>query len=81
MKSQYDTTAPKIYMNLWVNSDLLTKSEALDINISAALEKILSEQLAEHATHQWVVQNRNAIRAYNQFVGESGCFADDYRSF
>jgi len=64
-----------------VSSDLLKRCKALNINLSAALEKILSQHLLEHARTQWVEQNRNAIKSYNEFVEENGCFGDEYRSF
>ena len=81
MEPLYDPAAPKKPTNLTVNSDLLKKSRALNINLSAALEKVLSQHLAEHARKQWVEQNRNAIKSYNEFVDENGCFGDEYRSF
>jgi antitoxin CcdA len=81
MKPLYDTNAPKKPTNLTVNSDLLKKSRALNINLSAALEKVLAQRLEEHARKQWAKQNRNAIRSYNEFVEENGCFADEYRNF
>ncbi len=81
MKPIYDAAAPKMSMSLPVNSDLLEKSRALNINLSAALEKILSQHLLEHARTQWVEQNRNAIKSYNEFVEENGCFGDEYRIF
>jgi len=81
MKPIYDAAAPKLSISLSVNSELLKKSRALNINLSAALEKILSKHLLKHARTQWVEQNRNAIRSYNQFVEENGCFADEYRIF
>lgn len=81
MEPLYDTAAPKKPTNLTVNSDLLKKSRALNINLSAALEKVLSQQLAEHARKQWVEQNRNAIRSYNEFVEVNGSFGDEYRNF
>ena len=81
MEPLYDTDAPKKPTNLTVNSDLLKKSRALNINLSAALEKALREQLADHAAGQWARQNHNAIKAYNAFVEENGCFGDDYRDF
>lgn len=81
MQPLFDTSAPKMRITLGVNSDLLMKSRALDINLSAVLEKALSQQLAEHAGNQWVDQNRKAIKAYNQFIEENGCFGDEYRKF
>ena len=81
MEPLYDAAAPRKPTNLTVNSDLLMKSRALNINLSAVLERALSQQLAEHAGKQWVEQNRHAIRSYNEFVAENGCFGDDYRDF
>ena len=81
MKLIYDTAAPKTSVDLSVNSDLLKKSRALNINLSAALEQFLSEQLVENARIQWVDENHNAIRSYNDSVELIGCFADDYRIF
>jgi antitoxin CcdA len=81
MKGLFDSTAPKTSVNLLMNSDLLTKSQALNINLSALLEKALSQHLAEHARTEWVEQNCNAIQSYNEFVEANGCFSDEYRIF
>jgi len=64
-----------------VNSDLLKKSKALDINLSATLEDALKEKLAKVESVKWLEENKNAINAYNDFVAEEGGFADEYRVF
>ena len=46
MLQLYDVKAPKKATNLSLNSDLLKKSKALDINLSATLEQALKEKLA-----------------------------------
>jgi len=81
MNSLFDTDAPKKATNLTVNSDLLNKSRALNINLSATLEKALQAKLAEATADNWASENRNAIRAYNEFVEEHGCFGEEYREF
>jgi len=81
MKGLYDSSALKTPVNILVNSDLLKKTRALNINLSSALEKVLSQRLVEHTRDEWVDQNRNAIKSYNEFVEENGCFGDEYRSF
>lgn len=81
MHELYDTTAPKKAANLSVNSDLLSKSRALNINLSAALERALTEELAKSAAVQWVEENRAAIKHYNDFVERHGCFGDEFREF
>jgi antitoxin CcdA len=77
----YDYDAPKKPTNLSLNSDLLKKSRALNINLSATLEQALRAKLAEKESEKWAKKNKRAIQAYNDFVGENGCFGDEYRSF
>lgn len=81
MQSLYDTNAPKKATNLSLNSDLLIKSKALNINLSATLEQALKEKLADIEAKNWASENKNAIKAYNDFVEENGCFGDEFRSF
>jgi len=79
MLQLYDVKAPKKATNLSLNSDLLKKSKALDINLSATLEQALQEKLAKAESKQWLEENKNAIKAYNEFVNENGCFGEEYR--
>ena len=81
MDRLFDEKAPKKATNLSVNSDLLAKSRALKINLSATLEKALEIQLAEAEAKKWAAENKAAIRAYNEFVEENGCFGDELRAF
>ncbi|UTW49278.1 type II toxin-antitoxin system CcdA family antitoxin [Bacterioplanoides sp. SCSIO 12839] len=81
MQSLYDINAPKKATNLSLNSDLLIKSKALNINLSATLEQCLKEKLADNESKNWASENKNAIKAYNDFVEENGCFSDEFRSF
>lgn len=81
MPDLYNTAAPKKAANLSVNSDLLRKARALNINLSATLERALKEELAKREAAQWVEKNRSAIRSYNEFVEQHGCFGDEFREF
>lgn len=81
MSHIYDFSAPKKATNLIINSDLLAKSRALNINLSATLEQALQHQLAQSNSTQWAQENKVAIAAYNAFVGENGCFGDEFREF
>nr|WP_298414182.1 type II toxin-antitoxin system CcdA family antitoxin [uncultured Halomonas sp.] len=72
MPELYDTTAPKKSANLSVNSDLLAKTRALNINLSATLERALKEELAKREAGRWVEENRTAIRSYNEFFKQHG---------
>ncbi|MEQ8835404.1 type II toxin-antitoxin system CcdA family antitoxin [Haliea sp.] len=81
MNRLFDTDAPKKATNLSLNSDLLSKSRALNINLSATLEQALQARLAEANSGKWAAENRSAIRAYNEFVEEHGCFGEEYKEF
>ena len=79
MEPLFDSDAPKKATNLSVNSDLLKKSRALDINLSATLEEALQVKLAKLNADRWASENRQAIKSYNEFVDEHGCFGDEYK--
>lgn len=81
MAELYNTAAPKKAANLSVNSDLLNKTRALNINLSATLERALQEELAKREADQWIEENRAAIKSYNEFVEQHGCFGDEFREF
>lgn len=81
MEPLFDLEAPKKPTNLSLNSDLLKKCKAMNINLSATLEQALTEKLARAKSDKWAEENKNAIRAYNKFVEEHGCFGDEYREF
>ncbi|SOB77465.1 antitoxin CcdA [Marinobacter sp. LV10R510-11A] len=81
MYELYDLAAPKKATNLSVNSDLLLKTRALNINLSATLERALREELAKRKADLWAEENRAAITSYNEFVEQHGCFGDEFREF
>ena len=81
MHNLYDTNAPKKPTNLSLNSDLLAKTRALNINLSATLEQALRKELEQAEAKKWSLENKAAIKAYNNFVEENGCFGDEFREF
>jgi antitoxin CcdA len=81
MQNLYNTSATKKATNLSINSDLLEKIRALNINLSATLEKALKHELAQVKASKWAEDNKTAIKVYNAFTEENGCFGDEYRRF
>ncbi len=79
MQPLYDYEAPKKATNLSLNSDLLKRSRALNINLSATLEQALKDKLAKNEANKWIDENKNAIKIYNDFVEKHGCFSDEFR--
>lgn len=81
MQPLFDLKAPKKATNLSVNSDLLAKSRALNVNLSATLEKALQAELAAVSAKKWQKDNQASIKAYNNLIEEHGCFSDNFREF
>ena len=81
MHPLYDTSAPKKPTNLSVNSDLLLRIKDMGINVSATLEKALITELRKAEAERWAKENKKAIKKYNEFIEEHGCFGDEFRCF
>ena len=77
----FDTKAPKKPTNLSINSDLLLKAREMNINLSATLENELARQIKVRQKEQWLQENTEAIKAYNDFVENEGVFSDGIRNF
>ena len=59
----------------------LKNSKDITLDLSSTLEAALKQVLAKHQERQWKIENRTAVKAYNDFVEEHRCFSDDYRNF
>ncbi|WP_018954450.1 type II toxin-antitoxin system CcdA family antitoxin [Thioalkalivibrio sulfidiphilus] len=77
----YDSNAPRKATNLSVNSDLLARARALNINLSRVFEQRLAEVVREAERERWVRENTAAIEDYNARVAEEGSFGDKLRRF
>ena len=67
--------------NLSVSAELLDEARALEINLSATLERALDEAVRVRKRERWLEENREAIAIYNAHVREHGVFGDSVRKF
>ncbi len=81
MRNQYNTQAVKKATNLTLNSDLLAEAKRLKINLSATMEKALSQEVSKLKRQEWLEQNSEAIDACNELTEKHGLFSDSYRVF
>ena len=81
MSSLYNEKAPKRPTNLTVNTDLLNQAKGLKINISSVLEAALAKALKQKKLEQWLLENNEAIDAYNKHISQAGLFSDGMRTF
>jgi antitoxin CcdA len=73
--------AAKKAVNLSIDAEHVAEAKAAGTNISALLEKALSEDLRERRWQKWRNENRVANEAYNRFVEEHGLLSDEWRNF
>ena len=64
-----------------VNQRLLEDAKALDINLSATLERALEAEVRARRREQWLEENREAIAAYNARIERDGMLSDHVRAF
>ena len=65
--------------NVSINQGLLDAAKALDINLSATLEKALETEVRARRRARWLEDNREAIAGYNAWVAEHGVFSPMFR--
>ena len=76
-----DTQTAKRATNVSINSELLHKAKALNINLSATLESALADLVKARERELWKQDNKAAIEAYNRLVEKKGAFSDGVRPF
>lgn len=67
--------------NLSVRADLLAEARSMNVNLSAEFEKALTEVVRKKREEQWLVENREAIAAYNRHIERDGLWSDGLRTF
>jgi antitoxin CcdA len=75
------SAAPKRATNVSVRSDLLDAAREAGVNLSATLERALTEEVAEARRRKWREDNREGIAAYNEHVEKHGTFSEGIRTF
>lgn len=65
--------------NVSINQGLLEDARALEINLSATLERALEQEIRARKRERWLEENRDAIAGYNAWVAEHGVFSPMFR--
>ncbi len=68
-------------VNLSIDAGLAAEAKAAGTNLSAVLERALTEQLRTHREQAWREQNWAAINASNAELERNGLWADRYRGW
>lgn len=67
--------------NVSINQGLLEDAKALEINLSATLERALDAEVRARKREKWLEENREAIAAYNARIERDGMLSDHVRAF
>lgn len=81
MHTGYRMDAPKKPVNLSLNSDLLRMGKDLGLNLSNVAETALAQAVKDSMGERWLMENTDAIQAYNKHVEAHGVFSDGSRAF
>ena len=81
MRSHHQAEASKRPVNLSLNSDLLRLGKELGLNLSSVAEEALAHAVNARLAERWVVENQDAIEAYNRRIEAQGVFSDGLRTF
>jgi antitoxin CcdA len=81
MQAYYKTDAPKKPVNLSLNGDLLKVSKDLGLNLSGLAEEAIAKAVRTRLSEVWLLENADAIQAYNKRVESQGVFSDGLRNF
>lgn len=76
----YDTAARKRPVNLTLNEDLVAQARALTTNLSAVVESLLSDYVAQEKQRRAAEADmvRETVATWNRFAEEAGSFADQH---
>lgn len=75
------TLPSKRAVNLTLNSALIQEAKALEINLSREFEAHLADVVKRVKREKWLLENREAIDAYNAHIERDGVFSDGLREF
>lgn len=83
MKPQYiyNADAPKKPVNVTANTDLVRIAKDAGINLSQTFEDAILDKVRSKLEEQWLLENKEAIDAYNERIEKNGVFGARKRRF
>lgn len=81
MGAMNHTPSRKRSTNVSLSEDLVRDAKQLGIGISAACEQGLAAQVKAERERQWLEENAEAIRSFNEWIRKNGLPLAKYRRF
>ncbi len=74
-------TAIRKATNVSLDPELVIQAKELSVNVSRACEAGLAKEIKRVREERWLVENRAAIEAYNEWIDKNGLPLADLRMF
>ena len=68
-------------VNISIESRLIEEAKELGINISRAAEESIEKAVSEEKSRRWLLENKEAIENWNEYVLKNGLPLAKYRQF
>ena len=68
-------------VNISIRQDVIEQAKALGLNVSQIAETALSNEVKRTLEAQWLKDNADAIKEYNERVDRRGMYIEDLRQF
>lgn len=75
------TARPRRATNISLDPALIEEARTLEVNVSRACERGLSEQIAEARAARWLADNKDAIDDANAYIDAHGLPLASFRLF
>jgi antitoxin CcdA len=76
MRQLFDSTATRRAVNISLNSDLVTRARAAQLNLSSIAEAAISRALAEEVRKRFDKEIARSVAEYHEYLAEYGSLAD-----
>ena len=76
----YDRNAPRRPVNLSLNSDLIARARADQLNLSAIAEEAIGRAVQQRAAKRFRAEIARSIAQHEAYLAEYGSFADAVRA-
>ncbi len=80
MRSLYNAAAPRRAVNLSLNSELVEKARAENLNLSAIAEKAIGGALAEAARKRFDEEIARGVAQHTEYLATYGSIGDAIRA-
>ena len=68
-------------VNISIESRLVEEAKQLGINVSRAAEESIAKAVSKEKSRRWLLENKEALERWNEYVQENGLPLVKYRQF